>query len=43
MSSPDGNEMLIFYEKLNNDDSGEEEFEPGDVVDISCMVFLSLF
>jgi hypothetical protein len=30
-----GNEMLIFYEKLNNDDSGEEEFEPGDVVDIS--------
>ena len=30
-----GNEILIFYEKLNNDDSGEEEFKPGDIVDIS--------
>lgn len=31
----DGNEMIVFYEKLTNDDTGETEFEPGDVVDIS--------
>lgn len=30
----DGNKMSIFYEKLDNDDSGETEFEPGDIVDI---------
>lgn len=30
----DGNRMTIFYEKLKNDDTGETEFEPGDVVDI---------
>ncbi|WKK65512.1 DUF4249 domain-containing protein [Lutimonas zeaxanthinifaciens] len=29
-----GNRMTIFYEKLNDDDSGETEFQPGDVVDI---------
>lgn len=30
-----GNEMVIFYEKLNNDETGETEFVPGDIVDIS--------
>jgi len=30
----DGNLMTIFYEKLNNDNTGEKEFEPGDIVDI---------
>jgi len=30
----DGNKMSIFYEKINNDDSGETEFVPGDIVDI---------
>ena len=31
----DGNKMSIFYEKINNDDTGETEFVPGDIVDIS--------
>lgn len=31
----DGNEMVIFYEKFDNDETGEKEFVPGDVVDIS--------
>lgn len=31
----DGNKMSIFYEKLQDDDSGEREFVPGDIVDIS--------
>lgn len=30
-----GNEINIFYEKLNNDTTGEKEFVPGDVVDMS--------
>jgi len=30
----DGNKMSIFYEKINNDDTGENEFVPGDIVDI---------
>lgn len=30
-----GNEIKIIYEKLDNEDAGEFEFEPGDVVDIS--------
>ncbi len=30
----DGNIISIFYEKLNDDDSGEKEFVPGDIVDI---------
>lgn len=30
-----GNEINIFYEKINNDTTGEKEFVPGDVVDIS--------
>jgi hypothetical protein len=30
----DGNLMSIFYEKLTDEDSGEKEFAPGDVVDI---------
>ena len=30
----DGNKMSIFYEKINNDDTGETEFVPGDIVDI---------
>ena len=30
-----GNEMIVFYEKLSDDDTGEKEFEPGDVVDIA--------
>lgn len=31
----DGNEMVIFYEKLEDDETGEKEFVPGDIVDIS--------
>ena len=31
----DGNLMSIFYEKITNEDSGEKEFVPGDIVDIS--------
>lgn len=31
----DGNKMSVFYEKLQDDDSGEKEFEPGDIVDIN--------
>ena len=31
----DGNIMSIFYEKLTDEDSGEKEFVPGDIVDIS--------
>ncbi len=33
----DGNKMTIFYEKLEDEDTGETEFEPGDVVDISLL------
>jgi hypothetical protein len=33
----DGNKMTIFYEKLEDDDTGETEFKPGDVVDISLL------
>jgi len=33
----DGNLMTIFYEKLNDEDSGEMEFQPGDIVDISLL------
>ncbi len=33
----DGNKMSIFYEKLQDDDSGEREFVPGDIVDISLL------
>jgi hypothetical protein len=29
-----GNEMHIFYEKFNNDDTNEKELLPGDIVDI---------
>ena len=29
-----GNEMLIFYEKYDNEDTGEKELQPGDIVDI---------
>lgn len=30
-----GNIMNFFYEKRNDEDTGEKEFEPGDIVDIS--------
>ena len=33
----DGNLMTIFYEKLEDEDSGETEFQPGDIVDISLL------
>jgi len=33
----DGNKMSIFYEKLADEDSGEKEFVPGDIVDISLL------
>ena len=33
----DGNRMSIFYEKLEDEDAGEEEFVPGDIVDISLL------
>lgn len=33
----DGNKMSIFYEKLENEDSGETEFQPGDIVDIELL------
>lgn len=33
----DGNKMSIFYEKLQDDDTGETEFVPGDVVDINLL------
>jgi len=29
-----GNEMHIFYEKFNNDDTNEKELLPGDIVDV---------
>jgi len=29
-----GNEMRIFYEKFTNEESGEKELQPGDIVDI---------
>ena len=29
-----GNEMKIFYEKYTNEETGEEELQPGDIVDI---------
>lgn len=32
-----GNEMSIFYEKISNEDDGEREFEPGDIVDIELI------
>ena len=30
----DGNQIKIIYERLDNEDTGEMEFEPGDVLDI---------
>ncbi|WP_421919606.1 DUF4249 domain-containing protein [Marinifilum sp.] len=30
----DGNEIKLFWEKMDDDDTNEEEFEPGDIVDI---------
>lgn len=33
----DGNKMSIFYEKLEDEDTGEMEFVPGDLVDISLL------
>ncbi|MDN3642663.1 DUF4249 domain-containing protein [Lutimonas halocynthiae] len=33
----DGNKMSIFYEKLEDEDAGEMEFVPGDIVDISLL------
>jgi hypothetical protein len=30
-----GNEMKFFIEKFDNDETNEEEFEPGDVVDLN--------
>ncbi len=33
----DGNIMTIFYEQLEDEDSGESEFQPGDIVDISLL------
>jgi hypothetical protein len=30
-----GNEINIIYEKINNDTTGEKEFVPGDIVDMS--------
>ncbi len=33
----DGNKMSIFYEKLENEDTGETEFQPGDIVDIELL------
>ena len=30
----DGNQLKIIYERLDNEDTGEYEFEPGDVVEI---------
>jgi len=30
----DGNQLKIIYERLDNEDTGEMEFEPGDVVEI---------
>jgi len=33
----DGNEMIVFYEKIDNDNTGETEFVPGDVVDIALL------
>ncbi len=32
-----GNEMIVFYEKITDEDTGETEFEPGDIVDISLL------
>lgn len=29
-----GNEMRVFYEKFTNEDTGEKELQPGDIVDI---------
>lgn len=29
-----GNEMRIFYEKFNNEETGETELQPGDILDI---------
>lgn len=33
----DGNAINIIYEKLSDEDTGETEFEPGDVVDIELL------
>lgn len=33
----DGNKMSIFYEKLEDEDAGETEFKPGDIVDIELL------
>ena len=30
----DGNEVSVFYERLENEDINQEEFEPGDIIDI---------
>ena len=33
----DGNQIKIIYERIENEDTGEREFVPGDVVDISLI------
>jgi hypothetical protein len=33
----DGNQIKIIYERIENEDTGEKEFVPGDVVDISLI------
>jgi hypothetical protein len=33
----DGNQIKIIYERIENEDTGEKEFEPGDIVDISLI------
>ena len=33
----DGNFITLFYEKREDEDTGEMEFEPGDVVDIALL------
>ncbi|MEZ4810903.1 MAG: DUF4249 domain-containing protein [Allomuricauda sp.] len=32
-----GNEMTVFYEKTDNENTNEEELEPGDIVDIQLL------
>ena len=38
-----GNELTIIYEKITDEDSGETEFEPGDVVDIELFGISELY
>jgi hypothetical protein len=33
----DGNQIKIIYERIENEDTGEKEFVPGDIVDISLI------